>query len=818
MEEVLEEEVMVTCPRCGDNEVPEGDDTCSNCEDWIPCERCGAYHEANQVVDGVNWCDRCTDYNAFTCRRCDVNTTTTHTVDGDEWCQSCWENAHSCEECEASFASANSLTEIQSGEYICGECLENGRVFSWCENREDYHRATHDCECGCRSGTASRTDTSNRGVAGYGCHGEFKIKNSYGKSPVFGLEMEVGNYPDRQHRDNMVAEFYKKLGWEFAYPTSDSSLGNYGIEFIGHPLSALDHVGDERYDIFFQQLINSRAYCNQNSSGCHMTTDRSAFKSDDAIRAALAVVKRFESSLLLFTESRTREARKGYAYSSWDCSKDPIRGAQNIGKYSAVNVNKTTLIEFRIPGMQLDLKRHLAQIQLYHNLMSWCNWVTNWKDAGKASFADIFLPVMYQDSIQDVIDSGLSMAEMEFNPIAPHILTNTGVGGGLTIGTIGGVPAAYVDGIKPTDVDHLVNHGQTRTIKAGDIIYSRESRRMGIALDYANAYSSVVLVSRSGNATIQSRDIYVGGKTHVFSATFAKCALVCLRDYRNERDGYVSVPPPPPGTVIEVANCQIIRAGDYIYKDGLWKMSVNSRNNNGNDVFRLIPFQGDRYEVGERLGSWVQLDVTEHPEYFRCNQREPSFTAFELFVTNYDMLQRFEGGMYLDCSTLAFNASGRIEADPEKFFAAGNGIVIDYENGTVRVGRKFRDSEQCLYPRQSCSLVIGDLTVTTVMSHKIVITFYRRGERCGSVENNVFAPSDYKFGKVSFRDTYKRSSVENLPRYSVSGVSAMSFVPDTIPMMNTFMSRVDFRAVRYGDIVLSARMAFIIDSMGSSSR
>lgn len=832
------------CPRCGkEADIPEGDNCCSNCYEWVECHKCGTYHEQDNTVDGNNWCNDCVSEHATRCDQCNELVEETITVDDEEWCQCCVDNhtitcencdtitnsdnshrvggawwcdccfrneAVSCDVCGEYFQSSEEVYTLQEDELVCQSCVDSGAV-EYCDENDNYFLARRGCTCGC---TTTYSGGMNRGVAGYGCHGEFKVKNSYKGSPAFGLEMEVGNYPSRESRDLMVKEFYAKLGWDFAYPTSDSSLGQYGIEFIGHPLSALDHVGDERYDEFFRQLINSEAFCDQNSSGCHMTTDRVSFKSDDAVRGALAIVKRFEDALLCFTAGEI-DRRKSYAKSEWSSNKDPLIGAGNQGKYSAVNIGKRSLVEFRIPGMQLDIKRHLAQIQLYHNLMDWCNRVEDWKTAGSVTFDEVFLPVLYQDSIDDVIQVGLKTGEMCFDPPQLVIASCKKVTGG-EIGTVGGVQCVYkID----KDVSKYNLYPNQREVKPGDFIYCEYSRRLGIALDYTRSYAQVRVISRSiiPVKVGQEYTVTADGLCAEFKMHYSYRAY----DY-NARDmkidGRVFSEHP---AIDVVCGCSIIRAGDYVYNGSMWSISYETTlNKRGLEVCRgASPFKEEsgRMYFGDNRNN-VILSFNEGVDYLNLGFIEDEFNDYDLMVTNLSALKRFQGSMFTGRVSASIPAIGKVEVDPSMFYLADNGIIFDKTMNFIFLGRQSNSSQLCLYPRKSGSIRVGDLVITSIMKSTPEIRIYKDGVNLITMEFPQAISIDTEYAPISFKTEFNRVGCDILDKSQIDGIhcGATHFMSNDITRL---FGMTDGRAVRFGDlIIVKGNLHFVRGSYQSSSR
>ena len=468
-----------TCPRCGEeHELDEDpaftkDSGCSECDHWVQCDHCGKWVESTHSVrcgDGMEeWCDECADDHSFSCGRCGTvhhnsDEIDVHNRGVESWCPSCADRyTWRCANCDALLSSREDSHSTENGE-ICSCCVDD---HYYCEDCNLWFPDGEDCNC----------DSSSSGrfrVAGYGQHGDFKIRNNWGtvrlKPPAIGLEMEVGNFPGRSSRDDFGDEVYADLGNDFAYPTADGSLGEYGIEFIGHPIGAMDHVSMyEKYGQFFDGLIEHNATVSENPSGCHTNFGKECFVSEDAIRCAIIACVRFYDALMMFTDAGCVSKRMTYCkVADLYSGEDPISQCRSNGKYSIVNIKEHDgahgIVEFRLAGMTLDRDRHLAQIQLYHNLVAWANKNhENNEAASYASFGEIFLPVLFQDSIKDVIVCGEKIGSLPLGD--PSIMQSNADGVTTFRGAVGHV-LDFVVGIAQRNCVYDVDF----RAKPGDVV------------------------------------------------------------------------------------------------------------------------------------------------------------------------------------------------------------------------------------------------------------------------------------------------------------------------------------------------------------
>ena len=422
VEMAVDETPMVTmkCPRCGEeHEVEEGtdpftkEDGCDECEDWVQCYHCHKWVESTTEVHGHgDWCEDCVDADSFTCEYCgDLH----HDDDGAEvytgrrstqtWCNHCrGNNSTKCSDCGEIFDDHHWEGSEVDGEQVCRECLDNGD-YHYCDSCDEWRNG----ECTSCSGHRFRARRS------YGNHDGFK-KVALRSKIMIGMEMEVGEI----ERLGNLSDGWDEFGTEFAYPTEDGSLADSGVEFIGHPWDAWKHLSEfEQYEKFFGLLEDAGATLRTSPSGCHINVHFDAFGSKDAMRAAVVAANRFRSALWCFTPERTLSSRQHYAQGvSFKDGVDPLTLISRTGKYSIANWKEgEDILEFRIPAMVLEPERFMAQIQLYHNLVAWSAGKTA-AEASIATFDEIFLPILFGSTIQDVVEAGrLVKPECIGNPI-----------------------------------------------------------------------------------------------------------------------------------------------------------------------------------------------------------------------------------------------------------------------------------------------------------------------------------------------------------------------------------------------------------------
>lgn len=430
VDEEEKEPILVKCPRCGEMvEVDSEDeeyDHCDNCEDWIECECCSEWKNPegsgfvhvtlDNASESKEWCESCISDNAYWCEHCEeyfedeLNSVSTGRRSPEKhFCDTCCSSeAWKCEDCDQWF-----MYDVDNAGYdymnLCQSCYDDNHHF--CEHCDSSYHNDHPCDCDDDDDEERDGGSCGERIKPYGQHGRFK-KHETLPGPMIGLEMEVGSFDSPNN--GLMDDYVTTLGEDFAFPTRDGSLSRAtGIEFIGHPRTALDHLaiwGD--YEKFFELMETHEARLDLYPSGCH--TNMKLLR-EDGMRAATIAVERFRSALMLFTDPASRRRRESYVHHEQSIKDDPKDWQTQKGHGATQLKPHDDLVEFRIAGMTLDIHRFHAQIQLYHNLWSWCD---DTKDPWLASyipFDEIFLPTMFNNHIADVIEMGMSIGPMKVN-------------------------------------------------------------------------------------------------------------------------------------------------------------------------------------------------------------------------------------------------------------------------------------------------------------------------------------------------------------------------------------------------------------------
>lgn len=270
------------------------------------------------------------------------------------------------------------------------ECIDTDTL-DWCDEHQFWHVRDSCPLCAQARATLS--------VAAYGGHGAFRVHERH--SFALGLEMEVAGV-----KRDQFERIWGFLGNDFAYPTRDSSLGPEGVEFIGHPTDIIGHwTMANKYDLFFEGLKGANV--SMHPCGCHTSVHLDNFVSDEARAVAIVVTNRFADNLIKWTHRDQIARRSSYARKAELFTGKPEYDAGQLGKMTVANVKaRESLLEFRIPGMQLDTRRHLQQVTMYHNMVAWSNRSTL-LDACTATFSEVFGPFMFCDLMPNGINNAI---------------------------------------------------------------------------------------------------------------------------------------------------------------------------------------------------------------------------------------------------------------------------------------------------------------------------------------------------------------------------------------------------------------------------
>lgn len=318
---IEEIENPVVCARCGCT-IPENESF--RCGEDVLCDDCASEHTA--------LCDDCGERFYIDDDR------------GDETrfiCPSCYDNNWThCERCGALIRSSESYT-MSRGEYadcdLCGDC--------------------HDIEM----------DKIERVIHDYYYKPEPIF---YGSGPLYmGVELEVDGAGEDHGNAGDVMEVFNANG-EYAYCKHDGSL-NDGFEIVTHPMSLAFHKNNAPWaDVVDKCRKLGYTSHNVGTCGLHVHVSRDAFGNDDytqdaAISRVLYFFEKNWEELLKFSRRTQYQldrwaARYGYEHDPMDIL-DKAKGA---GRYTAVNLENTNTVEFRMFRGTLKYNTIIATMEL----------------------------------------------------------------------------------------------------------------------------------------------------------------------------------------------------------------------------------------------------------------------------------------------------------------------------------------------------------------------------------------------------------------------------------------------------------------------
>lgn len=214
----------------------------------------------------------------------------------------------------------------------------------------------------------------------YGYHnwpGEREFKHAEGEEVdrntlYFGTEVEcVGSEDNR---------FYTAQCKDFIHLEHDGSLGYGGFEMISQPMT-MQYVLSvkDRIAAMFKDLSEHGQKSHEASScGFHIHVSRKAFKDNDAILKAVAIVNGMEGSMSRFARRvNCSYARYAYGFNGHDFSKRDVQNIDTCGHHVAVNTENSSrdknTIEFRIFRGTLNINTYLAAIQFVGNIVKMAN-------------------------------------------------------------------------------------------------------------------------------------------------------------------------------------------------------------------------------------------------------------------------------------------------------------------------------------------------------------------------------------------------------------------------------------------------------------
>ena len=398
---------------------------CVDCleSNYFKCTECGEYHEEGDKIeveflneykdvcqDCVEWhddkyfyCDDCGNYKSLE----DYTQEEVYDVDKQEdiyMCNDCLDSDEYIFYCEyhERYERADDTVYINNyGETgdICWRAYDEGE-FSYCNDCEEYYHI-NDLDYGEDEYLyCSECIGEHQGqIKSYHDHKMEYIHNSkimeLDLNPLtFGIELEVeaGNYTTCMEMSNILHDNMN----DFTVYERDGSL-NDGFEIITNPfdLKFYKHEGKDLL-INMLDLLKENKFKSHDTSSCgyHIHVGRQGLGDSYHNRInnikKINIVTEFFAPQLTTLSRRTADRLNHWAkFSSADIDREDLTlerleliHQNNKGRYSALNLNNESTIEFRIFRGTLKHETFLATFELIYNLCSYCieNDITDLKE------------------------------------------------------------------------------------------------------------------------------------------------------------------------------------------------------------------------------------------------------------------------------------------------------------------------------------------------------------------------------------------------------------------------------------------------------
>lgn len=273
--------------------------------------------------------------------------------------------------------------------YICNDCIEN---YATCE---DCNEIFHLDDMVYSDGYYYCKDC----IPTY----NFTIRNDYGESPevefygthkdgrFYGIELEID---DGIGYDDMLIDINDAVG-DVVYFQYDGSLGYDGVEIITQPCSLYYHLHslgwDEIVDIARDYEYKSH---DTDTCGLHIHVSKQAFgttrmEQDLNIAKMVIIFERFWDKIVQFSrrdyDKISRWAKKPkYKFYKNDTEREIVSKSKFSydDRYSSINLQNSTTVEFRVFRGTLKVNTILASIQ----------------------FIDVLIDYVLQASLEDVFE------------------------------------------------------------------------------------------------------------------------------------------------------------------------------------------------------------------------------------------------------------------------------------------------------------------------------------------------------------------------------------------------------------------------------
>jgi hypothetical protein len=285
-------------------------------------------------------------------------------------CQNCYDELTiSCERCGNTIWQNDSVSDDNI--CLCRSCYDDHY-----ETCTDCGRIIHHDDCFYEEGDDDGdTPFCER------CFGKERhvIKSySYKPYPVFfgnglylGVELEIDGGGENNPNAEKILSIANKDA-EHVYIKHDGSLNN-GFEIVTHPMSLDYHMSHMPWSEMLAKAVELGYRSHQSGTcGLHVHCSRTALgknyaEQEEAIARILYFVEKNWNEMLLFsrrTESQINRWAARYGYK--DSPKEMLESAKkaNLGRYTCINLQNNSTIEFRMFRGTLKYKTFIAALQM----------------------------------------------------------------------------------------------------------------------------------------------------------------------------------------------------------------------------------------------------------------------------------------------------------------------------------------------------------------------------------------------------------------------------------------------------------------------
>lgn len=319
--------------------------------------------------------------NTFICAHCGQSYPTQegHMVGNDQLCHNCMES----ETVQCIHCGAHVYNDLNSGTDdipLCASCY-NRYEYAFCEHcgvllrGGDVFYAGEDDIPYCR-------DCYERYRGSEVIHAYHYKPDPifYGEGPrYFGVELEIDGAGERNDYAKEVLAAGNLEGKEHIYAKRDGSLDD-GFEIVSEPMSLEYHCNEMPWDKVLEKArqlgykSHSASTCGLHTHVSRLTFGETEDQQDRCIARLLYLVEAFYNEILKFSRRTERQmerwaARYGYRERPVEILEHAKKGGSN-GRYSAINLENSSTIEFRMFRGTLKLNTFIATLQFVNIL---CN-------------------------------------------------------------------------------------------------------------------------------------------------------------------------------------------------------------------------------------------------------------------------------------------------------------------------------------------------------------------------------------------------------------------------------------------------------------